>query len=117
MNVAIAPSSVGMSRVCSIILSSPEFVRLPPRPASSLRSSPGHMGKTNSAVVRRRCCRRRGGGGLFRGGAGRGVGGFEHRGGFLADAGAVEEPRVLRTPQRHRVGEGKVAEIVGGDQP
>src|SRR6266404_5851023 len=36
-------------------------------------------------------------------------------GGVFGDACALEEARVLRAPQPHRVGESEVAEIVGGD--
>jgi hypothetical protein len=40
----------------------------------------------------------------------------EHRGAFLGDDRAIEEMRVLRAPQPHRVSKGEVAEIVLGDQ-
>src|SRR5213595_2755452 len=43
--------------------------------------------------------------------------GVENRGGFLRDPCALEEARVLRAPQPHRIGEDKVAEIVVGDEP
>src|ERR1700721_4550527 len=40
---------------------------------------------------------------------------LEDRGGFLGDRGPLEEARVLRAPQPHRVGKGEVAEIVEAD--
>jgi hypothetical protein len=53
--------------------------------------------------------------GLFGGGEGWGLGCGEDGGGFLGDAGAFEEVRVLRAPQPHRVRKPEVAEITGGD--
>src|SRR4030095_5667594 len=40
------------------------------------------------------------------------LGRLQHRGGFLGHCRALEEARVLRAPQPHRVGEHEVAEIV-----
>src|SRR5947209_7386899 len=53
--------------------------------------------------------------GLFGGGEGWGLGCGEDCGGFFGDAGAFEEAGVLRAPEPHCIGEGEVAEIVGGD--
>jgi hypothetical protein len=53
--------------------------------------------------------------GLVGGGEGRVLRGGEDGGGFFGDAGPLEESRVLRAPQPHRVGEAEGAEIVGGD--
>src|SRR5438552_12155755 len=52
---------------------------------------------------------------LLGGGEGGGLGSGEDWGGFFGDAGAFEEARVLHAPQPDRVGEGEVAEIIGGD--
>src|SRR5580704_4288072 len=52
---------------------------------------------------------------LFGGGEGWGLRCREDGGGFFGDAGALEEPGVLRAPQLDRIGEGEGAEIVGGD--
>src|SRR5271166_1090104 len=52
---------------------------------------------------------------LFGGGESRRLRRGEHGGGFLGDARALKEFRVLRAPQPHRIRESEVAKIVGGD--
>src|SRR5579884_1633880 len=73
------------------------------------RNSGTRRGRGSAARGRR--CRTR----LFGGGADRSLRRGEHGGGFLGDARALEEARVLRAPQPDRIGKGEIAEIVGGD--
>jgi hypothetical protein len=65
--------------------------------ADRRRRASNALQKRHSAVLRRRCLQRPARG-LFGGGAGRGVGFGEDRGGLLGDAGAFEEAGVLRAP-------------------